>query len=249
MKEEKIDFSTIHVDLDSLVDTRLGTLIKHNLFDINNREHVEQYFKREIDEFPSISFNDFKDLYDKRDKSVLRLSVGTHINHLLRDFCCSTLVLPMTSPWTLKPRLCLNIYPYQLTEEEETIIMKGMIASLRDLADIYIISLSNEELTPEYVKEKFSMFIKYDMFRWLDTYDNETAFEKIRIPEIGSVGPAIFYKDPRKEKEFQNYIAEGNNPFKELCKILKPVINLTTLPVAQFSAKVTGVNDKVEKIF
>lgn len=248
MSEEKEIFSTMHVDLDSLVDTRLATLIQHGLFDFKDHNKVLKYFKRNIDEFEHISFEDFKELYAKRDVTTLSLSVGTHINHLIRDFCCSTLVLPLSTPWNMKPRICLNIHPYKLDDHNLNIIMRGMIFSLKNIADIQIVSLSNERLTPEYIKDKYSMFVKYDMFSWLDIYDNEKSFESIRLPEIGFIGPALFYKNPKDSKEWKSYMQTGADPFKDLCTILKPIINLVTISASQFSAKVTGVNDKVEKI-
>lgn len=244
MKKEETTYSTLHVDLDSLLDTRLSNLFLSKKISLNTKEEIYAYFNRTIDEFSMISFNEFKELYAKRSKIGLRLAVGTHINSLIKNFCASTLELPMVTPWYMKPRICVNIHPYKLVDEEIDVIINGLVHSLADLADIYVIDKTNLELTPSYIKDNFSIFVKYDLMEWLSNYDTKEAFDEVKLPDVSLIGPMLFYKDPRQDKEYIKYISEGGNPFLDVSRILKPLMNLVFLPVKHFSGVITGINDK-----
>lgn len=244
-QDNDITYSTLCIDLDSLLDTRVATLFVNGIVSLNTKDDIYNYYTRTIDAFNGVSHEEFLEMYRKRDKRTLSLSVGTPINKMLKDFCCSTMVLQVSTPWAMRPRICINTYPYVLTDKEVNVIIRGIIAAVADMADVYVIHKSNAELTPTYIKEEFSIFIKYDLLEWLSVIDTEEHPNEVKMPEIGLIAPKLYYKDMTKDQSFASTTNQGIDPFDEYSKLLRPVFNIQFLPVSHFSALISGVNENI----
>ena len=112
--EKTIPFSSIFIELDALLDTRIGTIANMN---INLVEDIlkDGYYTRIADSFKGIELDEFKFRYDNRTKSVLKDSMVTPMINMITEFANKLLANIVTSPNHYLPRVIINIHPYKLT--------------------------------------------------------------------------------------------------------------------------------------
>ncbi len=227
MINQELELSTMLVELDCLLDTRLSLLSE--LDDEKLRKVLDMYHKRDIDQFPFYSFNRFKENYDKRDKSVLNNALITPVMFLIQEFVKKTLLQIINSPFHLKPKVIINIHPYELTEEEINDIIKLIVIKTNKECDVEVISRGVDRLTVGYVKENISIMVMYKYYEWIEFHSKNKAFEKLTCPDINLFGPAIYFlpKQPRSDIK--------EDPFTSMEELAKPLIGLKLFPVEYFS--------------
>ena len=94
-----IEASGLLIDLDSLFDTRLGTLILNNYDDLLPIFTGNKYHIRLDDSFHgSIDKDKCYEAYAKRDKETLANSTLTLAIDIVKDFVATTLKADPTSP-------------------------------------------------------------------------------------------------------------------------------------------------------
>ena len=236
-------YATICVDLDTMLDTRLGTLLTLGEEKFNKNFDPKKYFNRTIDEFPDYDFKEFRKLYSNRDKRTLLKSISSYIPKLVMDYARSAWGSMYTTPWSYVPRVVLNTYPYKLTDNELNIIKLGIVQSNYENIDILDIHKSPEELTPEYLlNTKIDMIVMYDFYMWLDIHTRNKNLEKTPIPTIEVVTPKLTYLNGENSYEYQQAVSKGFNPFDALIEIFSPLVRLRFLPAGHFSAALVDLN-------
>lgn len=219
-------YSTLLVDLDSILDTRFGLLAS---IDTTYAENAIKagYHQRTVDDFPDVPFETFESLYRDRTKLALEKTRITPIALMVNDFVNKTIDMSLNSPYKMLPRVMINVHPYELSPEEETLIIQGLIGVVDQRADIQLVSYSVEKIHPLFVKRYLSMMIMYRYDEWLKIHAYGDGFKKVNCSDIGLIGPEIsFIKNEQDVKE---------NPYRAAEFMFQPIIGLKLIPVNNFS--------------
>jgi hypothetical protein len=225
----KLEYSTILVELDCLFDTRLCTLVSMGE-DTLNKSFNDKYHTRLIDRFNGIDNELYSNNYSNRNKDILKHAYITPIGDLLKEHSLRTHKLILTTPFHNKAKVIINIYPYVLDEEEINSLIQGVITITDGLSDVEVVNKSYEDLTPSYVK-KLDMIILYNYDIWLETNSINKALTKVTCPDVELLGPAIFFKQI-EDKTIKPY-----DCFKAMEEITAPFISLKLLPIKEFCVK------------
>lgn len=193
------DPAGIYVDIDSLLDTRLGTLA------IMKEDYAlealkKNYFIREIDEFPNVPHEVFKKAYAKRDVETLMASTFTNVFTLINAFIKGNFEAAVTNANVSPVLITVNVHPYDLTEEEMVAISQAVSHRVKGMADVNVVNFHDAYLTPAYCRENFAIMIRYEYEPWIKVHVESKAFETQRMPGVSVVGPAIYQKIPTEEE-------------------------------------------------
>lgn len=223
--------SSLLVELDCLLDTRIGTILS---IIGNDQERFNTilgtgYFDRICDKFPTISHDEFKKAYEKRDINTLKNSQVTKIVYFIKEFVFRTISNSITSPHQFKPKVIVNTYPYKLSKEDSNNILESIRITLNDLPEVELINIPLEKLTPAQVKQNYSIVIMYDYARWLDYHAGKNNFDKYLCPDVGLIAPAISFLDV-EEKD----LVSEEDPFDVCMKMAAPFIALALYPIDLF---------------
>lgn len=241
-KEKKSDTDIIYVDLDALLDTRLGTLaFLKNEYAVNAL--MNGYHSRDRDEFIDVPYEIFKKAYEKRDVDVLAMSTFTDVFILLQSCVKSTFEIAATNPNTKPLQIQVNVYPYDLSEEEMSEISIAVWSRLKEMVDVNVVNINDGFLTPEYCKETYSMMIRYDYQSWLKIHHDSHAFEKTKIPEISIIAPAIYQNRP-DEQQLAELKEQNIHPFTAVEFAMAPFFTLRLVDISTFCISKEILNAK-----
>ena len=227
--------SCVFVDLDSVLDTRLGVLLASGKVD-DPFEYLTsfEYYTREDNALAGMSVEEFEELFAERDKSALVNSVATLMCLQLSKFIAERLFDDTDAPDTPERiKLTVNTYPYSLTEEETRLIQSALIVHTQELVEVECVSMIPSFITPSYLKNRYDLLIMYDYAKWLEA--QLANFERVQIPEISLLVPAVSFKTISKEDA--EYIrTEGVTPFDALELVYSGVIGLTVCDIKYWCA-------------
>lgn len=234
---EKVEqLSTCFIELDCLLDTRIGTLMTHfgkeQVYDTLSSE----YHEREFDIFPNVDYNTFQELYQRRDRSVLKNSIRTIIFSVINDFIQGTFNNAINSPFVFVPKIIVNVYPYKLVEEEKNLIRNMVISLTKQLSDVEVVDMDYSSITPIWVKKnEISLMIMYDYHLWLEAQASNGQFKKHACPDVGLMTPSLYKKEKHTDEDKQIHESLNMPPFQYLSMELQPFIRLMFLPTLLFS--------------
>lgn len=234
MEEKNIPYSTMLVELDCLLDTRISILSE--LDDNKFREVISMYHDRDIDSFPHYGFNRFKEEYDKRNRDTLKEALVTPIMSLIEEFVNKTLLNLLNSPFHQRPKIIINIFPYELKEEEINNIINLIVNRIKGNCTVEVVNKSIKELTVGYIKDNIALMVMYKYYEWIEYHCTIKAFDTITCPEVVMFGPSIYFK------EKQPNISIKEDPVKSMEEIAKPLIGLKLFPINLFSFILPNVN-------
>lgn len=235
MENTTIKKQGIYISLDALLDTRLATLFQHDN-ELMKLNLSKGYLKRPIDIFEGIDKEVFDVKYSKRDKHTLKDSMINKVIKMIKELVNEMLKQALTSPFHTGPKIFLNIYPYSLLKEEETILLRGLIHSTNKLADIEIIDYSDEMLTPKFLKDNLAILFMYDYNNWLDVQVEN--FKKLPCPEITLIAPELYFKKLPSKEEILDMSEQQIDPFKATEILSAPLIGLKLYNIDLFCANI-----------
>jgi hypothetical protein len=222
---QELEYSTFYLDLDVLMDTRIGAWAlagDEQLQAVLNQDYLGRY----TDRLPGCDYDRFRAIYDARDKSVLKHSVITAFGRILKDFVLKTVAQIQSTPFHYKPRICLNVYPYILTDDEINAFISGIITITEGLADVQVINHRPELITPGHVKNNYSIVAMYEYYKWIEYHSGSGLFSKTTCPEVTLLGPAMYVKPvpalPSDHLEVYEAIETLHRPLIGL-KLISPV--------------------------
>ena len=225
--------AAILVDLDCLFDTRITTLIKMDE-DVATTVLSQGYSSRPIESYPGIPYSEFKKEYDKRDKHTLAGSPPTAMMDYINVYLGHTIHESLMSPNKYIPKIIVNTYPYDLTHDEERLIVKGIVASTNGMADVECVHLPLESITPSFLRNQgVALFIYYEYYMWFETHAENGVLDRESCPEIGMLGPKIVFEDTLPSER------EMEQAFKEMVLMAQPFIQLELVSVSLFSVPIT----------
>lgn len=222
----------IYVDLDVLLDTRIGTLAKHD-DSVAQAVLTDKYYQRTDDYFDGIDRELYLDLYKKRDVETLSLSCVTNAIQLLDHLSKTLNEQAITRPYHDGVQFFVNIYPYSLVNVEIDAIQKAICVWLGNASLVEIINIPPVDLTPSYCKSLFSMMLMYEYEEWMELQTK--AFEKTQIPEITLFVPALYFNKTPTDEEIEVAAKDGAHPQMALEMLASPLVELRLIDVKYFS--------------
>lgn len=219
MKEQK---QTIFVELDALLDTRAATIASFGK-EAMDKAITKEYFNRLNDDF-SLPGYDVK--YKGRDNSLLKNTMITSVLSVIGSFVKTTLQNNLNSPYVYRPCVVINTYPYVLSDIESRDLISAIVKSTNEEADVELVSMDNDTLTPTYFNNNVSVAVMYHGLDWLEVQSEAGRFAKKACPDIVLFCPKLAkLKQHNMEKD----------PFDVLESIAAPIISLKFLPISVFS--------------
>jgi hypothetical protein len=231
----EIQQSTLMVTMDALLDTRMGTLLSLGEDVLNHVILHGDYYTRVEDKFLDVDQSMFKAAYENRDKEILKKSGVTQVILMIQEYVNKMQNQNLVTPFHRIPKIVINSYPYLLTDAEIETFKRLMIRYTQKNALVDVVHMSNETLTPTYVKKHLAMLITYDYHQWLEFHSLNKNLETVTCPEVTVVGPMIYFNGPMKHSDILALKKENLSPFEGIEAIANPLINLTLFPIDLFS--------------
>jgi hypothetical protein len=225
---DRIDHSSIFIELDALLDTRISVLASMG-DDVLKAALLSGYHDRDIDRFLTIDNELFSKLYADRDKTILKDSIVTPMSVLLKEFAEETLDMVSNSPHHYKPKVILNIYPYDLNEEDVNELISTIVQLTYKLCDVEAVNMPYEMITPMYVKSTLSVMVLYEYYKWLEVHSLNSLLKKTTCPEVTLLGPRIYFK-PK-----DHHVNTTIDPFEAMELLAAPLIGLKLIPIENYS--------------
>lgn len=226
--------STFFIDFDSLFDTRLGTLFLYSK-EVADENLTMEYFLRDCDDFKGLPFEAFRELYANRDKATLKASLKTPMVDFVLEFVAGIYKNSINGFDKKTPKVVFNTYPYKLNPDEIKLIEEAWISLTKGFCSFEFVYLSQQELTPAYIRERVDAISMYDYPSWLELHSAGDILR--RTPSSGTAffGPRLHFKRVTiEEKAFLKN--EGLNPFEEFEKVSAPLYSFHTLQPYFYSA-------------
>lgn len=242
--------SKIYVDLDSLLDTRQGTVLKFDVPDEIAAEYLasEEYNFRTKDEFSIIEKEAYKAEFEKRDINTLKLSTVSYILYLLAKKIHNFEARSAFLNEKKLPELVVNIYPYKLEGEQLELLKDMIFVRLKLEVFITVINVPHSEITPFYLKSRdFISCFMYDFAKWIDV--SGESLKEIPLNNVIMYFPAIH--EGEDDDEVKKIVSKLG--FKDVFAytefLLSTVVNVSFLPSLFYSnIKVAELYmDKYEK--
>lgn len=225
---KQLEISVVLIELDALLDTRLATIASMG-DDMLESVLKSNYHQRLMDYFPGIDNEMFLQRYANRDKAILENALITPMGQMLKEFTYSTLKQMINTPYHYQPKIMLNVHPYKLTEAEITVLIEMIINLTNGKADVQVVDVGYEDITPSYVKKHISIMAIYDCYSWLEIHSQNEKFKRVTCPEVTLLGPAIYFKKPERQPD------NTLEAFEAMQTLASPLIGLRLLPVENFS--------------
>lgn len=228
------DTENIYLDLDTILDTRLGTLAvmgdEYPIQALNSGN----YHKRLLDEFNGISVHEFREAYAKRDLETLKRSVLTNVTFFLRRLIKDSLMSAVIQQRVERMCFTVNVYPYDFTDPDLVEMLIGCIRfHTYSTSNVHIVSIPDEELTPEFIDKNYQIMIRYDWVNWVNKH--KVYFEKRGIPNVTVVVPELFYDAIPTQDDIDRLNLKKQNPFTMTESVTAALFRLKHMPVSLFS--------------
>lgn len=182
----------VYVELDALLDTRLGTL--HG---INPQYAIDVfrnpgYYTRVSDDFSAfcgVTKSEYDTAYAKRDVQTLKDSILTGACLLLNEICAKLEQQRLETPFVESVTVEVNLWPYQLDDESRFWIENAVASHLSVDVRVRSTFLAPHEVTLAHVKSVYTGMLQYNFGEWLALHCRE--FERVRIPGVTVIAPKL----------------------------------------------------------
>lgn len=223
------NFANVMIGLDELFDTRLATLFRMDREKTEALIRSGQYLSRVYDEFEGFDTEAFKAAYASRDVKTLKGAMITEAYDFLNFFVDKTIKAAGETPFVKQPKILLNTYPYTLSESAINNIVLGLALLTHRECDIEVVSMSNDDLTPKWVKENLVLLVKYDYAAWLERQAVLKGFDTVMPSEVLMNAPAMVASEEAWEK------VKACDIFLAIQANVEMFIHLVLHPVSKFS--------------
>lgn len=184
----------IYVDLDSLLDVRLGTLAVHWPEVFTRCLNDDAYYMRDRDDFTAWGGPDreaFRAVYDKRGMDELQCSIMTAIPHLVKDLMLIQERDFEETPHFTEVGMDVNIWPYQMEdwEKEELVNVMMCYGGLNTVPRI--ISRSIQDMEPSFIHSRYKTLIMYDHRNWMA--EQQPKLKPMQLHRISFIAPWLVF--------------------------------------------------------
>lgn len=219
------------VDVNMLVDTRLGTIkrISKDIADVLGSSNV--YRDRHHDNFDlltngQIDRQEYQTLYAKGEADSVGAGAMTEFVYYLRKDMVEASNRIARGAGITSVTIDINTFPYMdLMESEIKILVRSVRRYFPNGITVNVISVPWAELTPEIVAKTYDMIAIYNHEDWL--IPNQEALIKLKLPHVVMLTPQIATSGELPEKN-----EDVDNPFSARALVLVKFIALTYIPTA-----------------
>lgn len=227
----------LYVDIDSLLDTRLSTIIlTHPKLPID-KTFIDYHINRHRDVWPNTNNGTLLENYDNRNRETLRNAVATNVLTFIVEYVKTSLISDVNNPIKLNTVIYLNIHPYNLLDSEIEILKTALSIQINHVFDIVIINQAPSSLSVKWVKDNISMLVMYRYDQWL--YDPVIVEQlmALPIPDVVLVSPKLIHFGGKSLNAEQKRLMKKYNhsPFTFVELELKPLININFHNTSLFS--------------
>lgn len=228
---------TLLVELDCLLDTRIATVSS-----LNSRAAVDllnkRYSERVMDDFESltgggVTNEQFRKKYAERDTDILKDSRPTRIIYLLQKIVMDLLNQKHCGPEVTSVTVAINIFPYKMNMSEREALITSITTMLHLDADVVIVELSLDKLTPTLLKDNWDATIIYDFNMWFTLHADE--LDTVTLPRNLLFAPALLISEIKDPNDLKVEGLEDVGPFALLEMSMVDRITLELLAVKEFS--------------
>ena len=229
----------IYAELDALLDTRIATV------DYMNPDAAEKllntlYWDRIHDDLgelvKDIDSAKFRDIYAKREKTILKRARPTPALILLKDIVMQLEKSMIDTPHTTEVLLEINIFPYVFTDDEKHILTLSIAAYTGSMTKIEIVDIPYVDMTYGFIRNRWSVMVMYNLVEWLKSQENRVT-ESDRAPQVTLYAPSLYFSHADLPKDEDSVTIEkmGMSPFQALKYIMAEFIGLEMLDVSMFT--------------
>lgn len=230
------EFLYLLVELDALLDTRLGTIHRIDPDRATQTLRNEDYYFRLKDDFTDIcgiGQEEFAAAYAQRDLETIQNSVICPAAVTLKDIVIGLEVDHSDHPLAKKPVVDLNIWPYEL--DADTIrYLRAAVSSYAGVETLVnAVSMAPKDVTPALIRSKYSAVFMYDFWHWLQTHMPE--LEKIQVPRVSFFTPSLFTGSlPTPEEMVEMGLPGELDPLRAVEMSLSPYLGLDIMPTFMY---------------
>lgn len=236
----------ILIELDVLLDTRLGSISKLS-HDAAAAVMTNDMWVREVDDFATLSggliTNEaYKATYAERDVETLARSFLTNIVDYLGNVT-RTLQHNSTDGIDVKNiHLVVNTNRYDLTQEEINLMIEGIRPHVALTTKVSAVKHTIDQLDPVTLNTNYDSYILYDFDEW-DKRHREQLM-KNPMPEFSIVAPRLHFTGAVPKPE--DLISDGQtvDPFRLTTLVFMERVDLEFLPVFFFSVTRPAIRTK-----
>jgi len=220
----------IYTDLDSILDTRLATIfnVDKNIYKeiMSGVDNIEKYLTRRTDSFGRLSSLVFKELYKRRDKRSIATPLPNGIPLLIHSYLAS--IIEESSKI---PKLYLNVYPYELSVKEKTILKNNIASVYKNMIDVEILDKPTKDITIKFIHENIGLMIMYSGLKWIEYHMSNRSLLSLNLPDVTMIVPRLLDNNIFSKNEIDNI-------FKDQEKTLQPFIQLIFITARAFSLRI-----------
>ena len=227
----------ILVELDALLDTRLGTAnyLDHSL---PKKLCDAGYLKRQTDNFAhelgvDLDQAKFDQTYRQRGEQVLRHSYMTNLmpafSHITEDLARQAI----HTPFQQDIRVEVNLHPFSMTEAvaKEVCASVGYMLSIE--TEVEHTFLSHQELTPQFIDKHYAALFIYDFNNWINHHSE--ALKENPLTRVTFVCPALYSGQIPNEEDVYDEEIGNIDPFASTEMILVEYLDLHLVEPYYFS--------------
>jgi len=223
------------VSLDVLLDTRMGTLVKMDAQKAKEILLSGKYHDRRSDFFPGVDKTAFDAAYASRDIETLKLSLPTNAIYMLRDLAAKLGEQAISNPTTAGIEININEYPYTLDAETRDALIESVASWIGYPVPIYVVRMSDAQVTPQWLKGQFEEYYRYDYGDWLEMHAVNGNFARHRIPDVKLYVPGIIFTTDPSDDQIREHIREAMHPIESAKLAASLLIGLDPIDVWVFS--------------
>lgn len=190
--------SKIYIDLDSIIDTRLGTIATLNQAVASELLKQGVYWNRETDDMQTltsggVSQDAYMELYQNRTVDVLKVSYITGIFAPLTKLIAENEVARSSGAINKEISFEINLYPYEMELEEIEAFTSLFKYRLGVDCKVTYCSVSPALLTAKYLTDNYAAAFMYHFTDWIKV--NLKNILERKHPDFTLVAPKLFEKD------------------------------------------------------
>ncbi len=232
-----MSIKTFLVELDCLLDTRIGTVSRLNEAAAVNLLKSD-YRLRKTDNFEELTEGlvtnaDFRYAYEQRDVETLKASRCTNMVFLLKDLVDKVEGQRIDTPYADRVVVEVNVHPYNLDPAEEDALITAVMAYAGMETEVRVVNYSLGEITPGNIKDRWDAVILYEFNEWFK-HHHETL-KTVKLPANLMFAPALFVDRVPDAEEVKIEGLEGVDPFALLEMSLVERLKLELIEARFFS--------------
>lgn len=244
----------ILIELDTLLETRLGTVDFINP-EWANKLAMSGYQHRLSDDFnmfvPEIDMVKYKEAYAKRDWQVLARSAPTEFSVDLTRILDELLFDPKRLSPNATMEIHVNIYPYDLTDEEKVAMVESIHEVTHTVFFIKLVSIPPYSITLELIKSNnWVAIFTYDLNLIMSNMITmESIRGKTRCNNVMLYAPHLTIDFDELKSTVEETTAAGQKfePFMHTSLILSPFITVEFVSSEYYSLADFAKHEKTER--